>query len=163
MGESTVSIEVASEAALAELAGRVAGSWLEQGREACISVGLCGELGAGKTAWVRAMLRALGLQGAVPSPTYTLMEIYEISLITLIHMDFYRIDGDEELEQLGLRDWLGTPGCWILAEWPERAPRFVAQCDVVIRFAVTGDVSRQVSCTATRAAARRWLAPFELT
>lgn len=163
MGESELSIEVADEAALRELAERVATGWLECGRDAFLSVGLCGELGAGKTAWVRAMLRGLGFTGRVPSPTYTLMEIYEIAGISLIHMDLYRIEGDDELAQLGIRDWLGQPGCWVLTEWPQRAPGWFAQCDIVVRIEVLSAEARRVDCAARTASARRWLAPFELT
>ena len=115
------------------------------------------------TAWVRAMLRGLGYTGRVPSPTYTLIEIYEIGPISLIHMDLYRINSDEELDQLGIRDWLGQPGCWLLVEWPQRAPRWFAQCDVVLSIDVLSAQARRIGCVAGTAAARHWLAPFELT
>lgn len=160
MGQSGLSLEVADESALAALAGRVAVGWRASGADACVSVGLCGELGAGKTTWVRAMLRGLGYTARVPSPTYTLMEIYEIGGISLIHMDLYRVSGDDELAQLGVRDWLGRPGCWLLAEWPQRAPRWFAQCDVTLNIVLRGAAARRIECTA---GAERWLAPFKLT
>ncbi len=163
MGQSELSIELADEQALGELARRVAAGWLAAGRDEFVSVGLCGELGAGKTAWVRALLRGLGYTGRVPSPTYTLMEIYEIDPISLIHMDLYRIGGDEELAQLGIRDWLGQPGCWVLTEWPQHAPRWFERCNVVLHLEVRGDTARRLSCRARDAAAERWLAPFEPT
>ena len=162
MGESSLSIVVPGETALEQLAARVAAGWREIGQQAFVSVGLCGELGAGKTAWVRALLRGLGYTGRVPSPTYTLMEVYEIASIKLIHMDLYRINSDEELAQLGIGDWFGQPGCWLLAEWPQRAPAWLAQCDVVLRFDVLSAAARRIQCTTTAAAAA-WQAPFELT
>ncbi|MGD2166549.1 MAG: tRNA (adenosine(37)-N6)-threonylcarbamoyltransferase complex ATPase subunit type 1 TsaE [Gammaproteobacteria bacterium] len=163
MDQSALSVVAPEESAFVDLAGRVAAEWRAFGADAGVNVGLCGELGAGKTAWVRAMLRGLGYDGRVPSPTYTLMEIYEIGGITLIHMDLYRISGDEELAQLGVRDWLGRPGCWLLAEWPQRAPGWFAQCDVVLEFVVLGTAARRIDCTARRADAQRWLTPFTFT
>ena len=163
MGQSELSIDIADEHALSELAGRVAVDWLSSGQEAFVSVGLCGELGAGKTAWVRALLRGLGYGGRVPSPTYTLMEIYEIGPISLIHIDLYRIDGDEELAQLGIRDWLGQPGCWVLTEWPQRAAGWYAQCDIVLRLEVLSATARRLYCRAREPASEHWLRPFELT
>jgi tRNA threonylcarbamoyladenosine biosynthesis protein TsaE len=163
MGQPELSVEIADEAALGALAAKVAAQWLERGSEQFLSVGLRGDLGAGKTAWVRALLRALGHDGRVPSPTYTLMEIYEVGAISLIHMDLYRIDGDDELAQLGLRDWLGRPGCWILAEWPERAPLWFSSCDIELRIEIAGATARRIHARARDAAASAWLTPFELT
>ena len=163
MGQSELSIDIPDEQALGRLAARVAEDWRVRGRDAFISVGLCGDLGAGKTAWVRALLRALGFAGRVPSPTYTLMEIYEVDPITLIHMDLYRIDGDDELAQLGLRDWLGRPGTWVLTEWPERAPEWFSSCDIELRIEIGAATARRMHARARDAAARAWLTPFELT
>jgi tRNA threonylcarbamoyladenosine biosynthesis protein TsaE len=90
---------------------------------------LQGELGAGKSTLARAMLRELGHCGPVPSPTYTLVEPYELSGGIVYHIDLYRISGTEELDFLGwsdLRDGL------ILLEWPERVPQLVEQADLKI-------------------------------
>jgi tRNA threonylcarbamoyl adenosine modification protein YjeE len=163
MGQPDLSIDIADEAALARLAAQVAADWRVRGRDAFVSVGLSGELGAGKTAWVRALLRALGFEGRVPSPTYTLMEIYEIDSISLIHMDLYRIEGDDELAQLGLRDWLGRRGCWVLAEWPERAPEWFSSCDIELRIEIAAGTARRLHARALNPHARGWLTPFELT
>ena len=163
MGQSELVIDIANEAALSELAGRVAVGWRASNPGGSLSVGLSGELGAGKTAWVRAILRGLGFSGRVPSPTYTLMEIYEVAPITLIHMDLYRINGDEELAQLGIRDWQERPGCWVLAEWPQRAPGWFARCDVLIRIEIQEAQTRRIHCSARTRAAERWLAPFKVT
>jgi len=164
VGESEVVVDVASEAELGELARRVALHWRDGGgAEQFLSVGLSGDLGAGKTAWVRALLRGLGHTGPVPSPTYTLMEIYEISPISLIHMDFYRLGSDRDLAGLGIRDWLGQPACWVIAEWPERAPQWAARCDVAISMAISGATARRMRIVAQTPQAMRWLEPFELT
>jgi tRNA threonylcarbamoyladenosine biosynthesis protein TsaE len=82
-----------------------------------------GPLGAGKTTLARGLLRELGVTGAIRSPTYTLLEPYDIGGRALIHLDLYRLRGADELEPLGLRDY-GPDSCWWLVEWPERgAPR----------------------------------------
>jgi tRNA threonylcarbamoyladenosine biosynthesis protein TsaE len=80
---------------------------------------LSGELGTGKTTLTRALLQALGHVGRVRSPTYTLVEPYEISGRRVFHLDLYRLTGAEELEYLGLRD-LDPAQDLILVEWPER-------------------------------------------
>jgi len=100
------------------------------GETACLIL-LQGELGAGKTTLVRGLLRAAGHAGPVPSPTYTLVEPYEIDGTRLFHLDLYRIADAEELEYLGWRD---IEGAISLVEWPERAPELAARADLVIRL-----------------------------
>ena len=133
MGQSSLTRVAETEAALAELAGVVARAWRTKGLHPLV-VGLSGALGSGKTTWVRAMLRGLGHTGRVPSPTYTLLEQYSCAGLTLVHLDLYRLGGDAELENLGLRDWLGDPSTWVLVEWPERAPQLARRCDLLIAF-----------------------------
>lgn len=79
-----------------------------------------GPLGAGKTTLARGLLRALGVQGTIRSPTYTLLEPYETGGRLLVHLDLYRLREPAELESLGLRDY-PRERCWWLVEWPERA------------------------------------------
>src|SRR5688572_14304035 len=148
MGESEgLTMELDSEQKLAELAGVFARA-LHSARAWPLVLGLAGDLGSGKTTWVRAMLRGLGFDGRVPSPTYTLLEQYACGELTVVHLDLYRLRGDDELEHLGLRDWLAEPNCWIAVEWPERAPQLAARCDLALELAVTGPVARRVAATA---------------
>lgn len=97
---------------------------------------LQGELGAGKSTLARAMLHEMGHSGTVPSPTYTLVEPYELPDLSVYHIDLYRIAGMEELDYLGwsdLRDGL------ILLEWPERVPQLSGQADLLIVLEYDGD------------------------
>lgn len=103
-----------------------------------LSVWLEGQLGAGKTTLVRATLRALGYAGRVPSPTYTLVEPYELAAGTLHHVDLYRLQAPAEAEYLGLAE-LPAAGGWLLVEWPERGMGFLPAADLSIRLTVAGD------------------------
>jgi tRNA threonylcarbamoyladenosine biosynthesis protein TsaE len=143
MGQPSVTRVAETEDALKALAGEVARAWRANGLHPLV-IGLSGALGSGKTTWVRAMLRGLGHTGRVPSPTYTLLEQYSIDGLTLVHLDLYRLGGDAELENLGLRDWLGDPTSWILVEWPERAPQLASRGDLSIRFDEAGEQGRRI-------------------
>lgn len=78
-----------------------------------------GELGAGKTTFVRAFLRALGFEGKVKSPTYTIVEPYELSSVTINHFDLYRFEDDAELTQIGMDEYFTDESICII-EWPEK-------------------------------------------
>lgn len=80
---------------------------------------LSGELGAGKTTFARALLKAIGVGERVKSPTYSLVESYRVGALDVHHLDLYRIADPGELEWLGLSD-LATPSALLLVEWPER-------------------------------------------
>jgi tRNA threonylcarbamoyladenosine biosynthesis protein TsaE len=147
MGESKLIGELDAEPEFAALAGAFARA-LHEARAWPLLVGLRGDLGSGKTTWARAMLRGLGYRGRVPSPTYTLLEQYACDGVSVVHLDLYRLRGDEELENLGLRDWLAKSDCWLLVEWPERAPRLAERCDLTLDFAVTAASGRRVAAGA---------------
>lgn len=90
---------------------------------------LHGELGVGKTTLVRGILRALGWQGVVKSPTFTVVEPYDLGDRQLYHLDLYRLTSADELEFIGIRDYF-TPNSLILIEWPSRALECLPAPDV---------------------------------
>ncbi|MCH8100240.1 MAG: tRNA (adenosine(37)-N6)-threonylcarbamoyltransferase complex ATPase subunit type 1 TsaE [Proteobacteria bacterium] len=97
---------------------------------------LSGELGAGKSTFARGFIKAAGHAGAVPSPTYTLIEPYNVPDGRIYHIDLYRIADENELRYLGWNEL--DDGCR-LVEWPERAPGLVAQADLELSLAYDGD------------------------
>jgi len=108
-------------------------------------IGLEGELGSGKTTWVRAMLEGVGFAGQVPSPTYALVEPYHLGKLTIAHLDLYRLARCEELENLGIRDWLSQDRTWLLIEWPDRVPTLKMRCDILILLKFVDSSGRFVS------------------
>lgn len=117
---------------------------------------LQGELGAGKTTWVRGFLRGLDYAGKVKSPTYTLVESYRLQGRSIHHLDLYRVNDPEELEAIGLRDYMDGSGI-CLVEWPERGNGLLAEPDVLIRIAIRGK-GREVSLAAHSATGEKILA-----
>jgi tRNA threonylcarbamoyladenosine biosynthesis protein TsaE len=99
---------------------------------------LRGDLGTGKTTLVRGVLRGLGHTGSVRSPTYTLLEPYEVQNMQLYHLDLYRLSDPEELEYLGLRDLLDAESV-LIVEWPERGQGLLPPPDLTIRIEHAGD------------------------
>lgn len=102
---------------------------------------LQGPLGAGKTTIARGLLRALGVRGAIRSPTYTLLEPYELPGRMLVHLDLYRLADARELEPLGLRDY-PPERCWWLIEWPERAAGRLPPAALTVALAHDGQGRR---------------------
>lgn len=112
-----------------------------------------GDLGAGKSTLARALLRALGVQGAIRSPTYTLVERYPVPGGEAWHLDLYRIGGAGELDFLGLEDAEAT--LW-LVEWPERGRGALPPADLEVSLAMDG-TGRQVRLQALSDQAVAWL------
>jgi len=108
---------------------------------------LHGDLGAGKTTLVRHLLRALGVQGRVKSPTYTVVEPHEAAAFPVWHFDFFRFNDPREWEDAGFRDIFAGAGLK-LAEWPEKAAGLLPAADLVIRIEALADESRNVTLLA---------------
>src|SRR3984957_2811213 len=116
---------------------------------------LAGDLGAGKTTLTRGLLRSLGVTGTVRSPTYTLVEIYELGALTALHLDLYRLSDPEELGNLGLREWARGGHLWLI-EWPERGAGRLPEADLVITL-TAGENGHDIEVSARSELGTRWV------
>lgn len=108
---------------------------------------LQGDLGAGKTTFVRHLLKSLGVEGRIKSPTYAVVEPYTLPGMNIWHFDFYRFNDPREWEEAGLRDIFASTGLK-LVEWPEKAGPHLPQPDLLLRLEVLPDDTRAVTLTA---------------
>ncbi|MBD3655239.1 MULTISPECIES: tRNA (adenosine(37)-N6)-threonylcarbamoyltransferase complex ATPase subunit type 1 TsaE [Marinobacter] len=153
MAEQAMELELADEAATVALGGRLARAVIASGQG--LTLFLEGNLGMGKTTLSRGFMRGLGHQGAVKSPTYTLVEPYEHLQPPTFHFDLYRLGDPEELEYMGIRDYFsGAAVC--LIEWAERGAGILPPADLVVRLQRQGR-GRKAMLLAGSAAGQRVL------
>lgn len=139
-------LHIASAAAM-EALGEALGKALSERLAKVVTGGACsiflrGPLGAGKTTLVRGFLRSMGHSGATRSPTYTLVETYQLGDRDIHHFDLYRLNNPEELENLGIRDYISDHSMSIV-EWPERGAGVLAPADIEFNILYDG-TARQV-------------------
>ncbi len=129
--------------------------------EDALTMHLRGELGAGKTTLTRGLLRRWGHRGAVKSPTYTIVEPYELGGRRVFHFDLYRLGDPEELEYLGFRDYLEEKAVCLI-EWPERGAGALPEPDLEVRLAQPeGEGGRTAEVLARGARGRRMVERLE--
>ena len=122
---------------------------------------LRGNLGAGKTTLARGILRGLGYQGKVKSPTYNLVELYKISRLYFYHFDFYRFNDPIEWEDAGFREYFNAESI-CLVEWPEKARGLLPTADLEILLGITEtgrNVEIQAGTEAGRQCLKHWQTP----
>ncbi|HEY6451357.1 MAG TPA: tRNA (adenosine(37)-N6)-threonylcarbamoyltransferase complex ATPase subunit type 1 TsaE [Steroidobacteraceae bacterium] len=120
---------------------------------------LSGELGAGKTTLAAALLEALGAGETVRSPSYALIETYELHAGLAVHLDCYRLRESRELEQLGLRDYFTARTLW-LVEWPERGGAALPAPDLALLLEVATE-GRLARLEARSAVGETWLSDLK--
>ena len=125
------------------------------GPEAGGRIHLQGDLGAGKTSLARAFLRQCGVLGRIKSPSYALLESYEVSNLYLYHLDFYRFSDPAEWLDAGFRDLLNTRAL-VLIEWPERAGDLLGHPDLLIQLAYANQ-GRIATLSAYTARGLKWI------
>ena len=113
-------------------------------------ISLRGDLGAGKTTFVRHLLHALGVRGRIKSPTYAVVEPYELPTLAIWHFDFYRFADPREWVDAGFRDIFASPGLK-LVEWPDKAAGVLPRPDLMLHIECAPDDTRTVTLTAESA------------
>jgi tRNA threonylcarbamoyladenosine biosynthesis protein TsaE len=146
-------VKLADEAAT-EALGALLARAVPRPRFTPLIVYLEGDLGTGKTTLVRGLLRALGVDGTIRSPSYTLVEPYEAAGVSMLHVDLYRLRTANEVLELGLSEL--SPHGLLLVEWPERGQPHLPAADLIIRLSHDG-AARSVRVDARSAAGVRWL------
>ena len=107
---------------------------LIKGFKNSLHINLIGNLGAGKTTFVRGLIQELGFDEFVKSPTFTIVESYESDNLKVFHFDLYRIEDDNELQAIGVEDYLTEENAITLVEWPEKSKRYFNNPDYIIEL-----------------------------
>lgn len=126
-------LNIPTAASMLAFGRKMARAWHAAGGALPCCFHLRGELGAGKTTWVRGFLQGLGYRGTVKSPTYTIVEPYLVDGITIYHYDLYRLLNPQELDYIGMRDYLNEKAIFIF-EWPEHGGDLIAKADLLLSF-----------------------------
>lgn len=121
---------------------------------------LKGDLGAGKTTLARGILRGLGYEGKVKSPTYNLVELYKISRLYFYHFDFYRFTDPIEWEEAGFREYFNENSI-CLVEWPEKAEKLLPIADIQISFTII-ETGRKIEIQAGTEVGRQCLKDWQV-
>ena len=158
MSQSHIDLPLADSNATEALGAALAQAYRRSGGGSGI-VYLHGELGAGKTTCVRRLLHTLGVEGAIRSPTYTLVEVYPLPGLTCVHVDLYRVHGPGEVDELGLRDFF-SGDCLLLVEWPERGVSVLPPADLDIQLSYAGE-QRMAQLSGRTARGAAWLLKLE--
>jgi tRNA threonylcarbamoyladenosine biosynthesis protein TsaE len=124
--------------------GRFASALAQSPAIANAFITLQGDLGAGKTTFVRHLLQALGVTGRIKSPTYAIVETYEVETLSISHFDFYRFNDPQEWEDAGFRDIFAATGLK-LAEWPQKATTLLPHADLDIGITVEDNNTRTLT------------------
>ena len=125
-----------------QLAEKIA-SFLTEENNYPISIHLSGDLGTGKTTLVKEVLNYLGIENFINSPTFTLIEPYEINDLKIFHIDLYRVEKITELSAIGLEEYLQEANSINFIEWPERGSGFLKDPDIAISLYHQGETTRK--------------------
>jgi tRNA threonylcarbamoyladenosine biosynthesis protein TsaE len=154
MPESHIEFHLDTTSATEALGAALARAYLSAAPGSAV-IHLRGELGAGKTTCVRSLLRTLGVDGPIRSPTYTLVETYALAGIICVHVDLYRVQGPIEVDELGLRDYFESE-CLLLVEWPEKGAAALPAADLEMTLSYLEN-SRRCRLNAPTLSGRTWL------
>lgn len=158
MAIDNINIRLIDEQATVALGNQLAQAVLKHVKSGFVAY-LYGDLGAGKTTLTRGFVQGLGHSGKVKSPTYTLVEPYELGEWQAYHFDLYRLSDPEELEYMGIRDYFHNNACCFV-EWPDRGLGVLPAADISISLQYC-DEQRDVELTAHTSKGRALLAVLD--
>lgn len=105
---------------------------------------LLGDLGAGKSEMTRGIAQGLGISGPVSSPSFTILNVYDDGSIPLYHFDWYRLNSEDELYEMGMDEYLGGDGIAVI-EWPSQCPDAVPDCCLAVHIVPVDESTREIT------------------